>query len=89
MASRRYSKHVLPPGVAELLPGDGAEDIIEMWNLRTMNASGAMTPADVKGFVSTLVDMLPQHRYVFASMPEHGDLLIYGPISTIELLIGP
>ena len=64
MASRRNSRRALPPGVAELLPEDGADDIIEMLSLRTMNASGAMTPPDVKAIVSTLVDMLPPHRFV-------------------------
>ena len=61
MATRRNSRAVLPPGVADLLTEDiGVDDIVEMWNLRT---SGAVTPADVKSFVSTLVDMLPERRY--------------------------
>ena len=60
MASRRNSRAALPPGVADLLP-DLLDDIVEMWNLRT---SGAVTPADVKGFVSLVVDMLPERRYV-------------------------
>ena len=60
MATRRSSRTVLPPGVADLLTEDiGADDIVEMWNLRT---SGAVTPADVKSFVSTLLDMLPERR---------------------------
>ena len=59
MATRRYSRTALPPGVADLLP-DLLDDIVEMWNLRT---SGAVTPADVKGFVSLVVDMLPERRY--------------------------
>ena len=59
MATRRNSRTALPPGVADLLP-DLLDDIVEMWNLRT---SGAVTPADVKGFVSLVVDMLPERRY--------------------------
>ena len=52
-----------------------------------MNASGAVTPADVKGFVSTLVDMLPQRRCVF----QHGNEERRRPVGTIpsiELLQG-
>ena len=78
MASRRYSTYGLPHGVADLLPADpkrkqelGVDDIIEHWNLRTMNANSVPTPADVRGFVSTLVSMLPQHRDFFATTIEN------------------